>query len=158
MLCVTSDTRRQTHGCTHECSLAILSWNIHLWWNTQQEMVRYSRAHLSAPSSYPAEPSCGTGFVFRKRRTVFGAWNKSGIVFTDFDMFILDLHSCYPEWHLALLILINHCSWHSSILPVRRWGDSRSEAWALNSVQMKHCNLHQSFVEHNAAWSLPTAF
>lgn len=65
---------------------------------------------------------------------------------------------CCPEWHLALFVLINHWSWHSSILPVRWWGGSRSEVWTSNAEQMKRCSLHQSFVEPDTAWSQPIAF
>lgn len=88
--------------------------------------------------------------MFQKRRALCGAWSKSGIILTDSDMFMLDLHRCCPEWHLALLVLINCWSWHLSIFPVRWWGGSRSEAWASNAEQMKHCSLHQSFVEPDA--------
>lgn len=131
-------------------------WIIHLWWNSR----RWS--HVPDPISVHPHfiqlTSCGTGFVFWKRRAVCGAWSKSGSILTDFYMFMLDLHWCYPEWHLALFVLINHWSWHSSIFPVRRWEGSRSEAWASNAEQMKCCSLHQSFVEPDTAWSLPIAF
>lgn len=96
--------------------------------------------------------------VFWERRAVCGAWCRYDITLTDFDTFMLDLHQCYPEWHLALLVLINHRSWHSSVSPVRWWGSSKSEACALNAEQMKHCSLHQSFVEPDAAWSPSVAF
>lgn len=93
-------------------------------------------------------------YVLREK----SAWCKSGIAVTDFYMFMLGSHRYYPEWHLSLLVLVNHWSWPSSISPVRQRGGSVSEACALNPEQMKHCSLLQSMVELDIAWSPSIAF
>lgn len=67
--------------------------------------------------------------VFWERRAVCGAWCKYDITLTDFDTFMLDLHQCYPEWHLALLVLINHRSWHSICISCQMVG--RFQKWGL---------------------------
>lgn len=127
--------------------------------DTQQEMVR---SMVPEPISVQAHliqlnPAVALGLVLKEKDSLWcleQIWNRShwlGYIYAG-------LRCCYPEWRLALLILMNHLPWRSSILPVRWWGGSRNEAWASYAEHMKHCSLHQNFGEPNAAWSLPIAF